>query len=93
MELPIVSPAAAFFFLLGYGFGAVDVSGRFGLPPGAAWKSCVDFWVAAAFLLVSAAIASVEVGGRRGGGEERERIINERGGLGRADDLAVRHIF
>ncbi|CAM9530599.1 unnamed protein product [Ascophyllum nodosum] len=46
--------------LLGYAFGTLDSAGWFGLPLEAFWKTCVDFWVAAVFLLVSAAVASVE---------------------------------
>eukprot|EP00903_Cladosiphon_okamuranus_P005670 g5633.t1 len=46
--------------LLGYGFGAVDAASWLGLPPGAFWKSCVEFWVAALVLLVASAIATRE---------------------------------
>lgn len=45
----------------------------------------MDFWVAAAFLLVSAAVASVEVGG----GEGSALSANAGGGGGKEEDLPV----
>lgn len=46
---------------LGYGFGAVDAAALLGFPPGAFWKSCVDFWVAALVLLAASAVTTREV--------------------------------
>lgn len=47
--------------VLGYGFGAVDAAALLGFPPGAFWKSCVDFWVAALVLLAASAVTTREV--------------------------------
>ncbi|CAN0043808.1 unnamed protein product, partial [Ectocarpus fasciculatus] len=55
----IISYGAGTF--LGYGFGAVDAAALLGFPPGAFWKACVDFWVAALVLLAASAVATREV--------------------------------
>eukprot|EP00904_Undaria_pinnatifida_P013853 jgi/Undpi1/9599/HiC_scaffold_27.g12055.m1 len=60
--------------LLGYGFSALDAAAWFGLPPGAFWKSCVDFWVAALVLLLAAAVASREEGGS--GRSAPDNVVN-----------------
>ncbi|CBN74556.1 conserved unknown protein [Ectocarpus siliculosus] len=54
----IISYGAGTF--LGYGFGAVDAAALLGFPPGAFWKSCVDFWVAALVLLAASAVTTRE---------------------------------
>ncbi|CAB1116653.1 unnamed protein product [Ectocarpus sp. CCAP 1310/34] len=54
----IISYGAGTF--LGYGFGAVDAAALLGFPPGAFWKSCVDFWVAALVLIAASAVTTRE---------------------------------
>ncbi|CAM9311467.1 unnamed protein product [Pylaiella littoralis] len=44
--------------LLGYGVGAMDLASRLGLPPGAFWRSCADFWLAALVLLACSVVAT-----------------------------------
>lgn len=67
----------------------MDTASWLGLPPGAFWKSCVEFWVAALVLLVASAVATREVGvfGVKERLPERDNVdTSERGGRAKEGD-------